>query len=114
MQEILKQAKAKARGLARKAVAWAKPRLSALWAKSKAVGMSAAVAMSLTLPALATSGGSGSDLTTVVSATDTITSMVGKVWTVLLANPLLTVYVAAGLLGTGIGFFKSLRQAAHG
>ena len=105
-----------ARYCAKQAVVWAKAKLMAAWAKTKAVGMSLAVALSLTLPALATDGGSGSssgDLSALVSATDTVTTMVGKAWSMILANPLLTFYAAAGLLSVGIGFFSFMKRVAH-
>lgn len=80
----------------------------------RAVGMRLALAAALTLPALASEGsGSGSsDLNTVISATDTITTMVGKAWDLILSNPLTRVYVAGGLLATGIGFLVYLRRSA--
>ena len=47
------------------------------------------------------------------NATDTVTTMVGKAWSMILANPLLTFYAAAGLLSTGIGFFAYMKRTAH-
>lgn len=105
------RAKAKLAAMAR----WVKPKLAALWAKSKAVAMSLAVAASLSLPAFATEGsGSSGSLTNIVSSTDTVTAMVGKAWDMMTSNELLRVYVAAGLLSVGIGFFGYLkRQSRH-
>lgn len=97
----------------------AKAKLAALLAKSKAVAMSLMVAMMTTLPAFAEDGGAGggatsSDLTTIVSSTDTVVSMINKAWAVMTSNELLRVYVAAGLLSVGIGFFGYLkRQSRH-
>lgn len=105
-----------ARYCAKQAVVWAKAKLTEAWAKTKAVGMSLAVALSLTLPAFASEGGSGSsgsDLSALVSATDTVTTMVSKAWSMILANPLLTFYAAAGLLSVGIGFFAFMKRVAH-
>lgn len=90
--------------------------LAAVWAKSKAVAMSLAVGASLSLPAFASEGGSGSgssDLATVINATDTITTMMGKAWDMILANPITRVSASAGLLSIGIGFFVYLRRAAR-
>ena len=120
MKRMIGQAKRKAARLARMAALWARAKLAALWRKSKAVAMSLATACALTLPALASDGGgsgsgSGSgSLTSIVSATDTVTAMVGQAWTLMTSNELLRVYVAAGLLSVGIGFFGYLkRQSRH-
>lgn len=77
----------------------------------RAVGMRLALAVALTLPAFAGESGS-SDLNTVISATDTITTMVGKAWDLTLSNPLTRTYVAGGLLATGIGFLVYLRRSS--
>lgn len=94
-----------------------KGKLAAAVAKYKAVGMSLALGASLTLPALASgdsgSGSGSSDLATVISATDTITTMMGKAWDMILANPITRVSASAGLLSIGIGFFVYLRRAAR-
>ncbi len=50
----------------------------------------------------------------VMSAVDTITQLMGKVWDLLTSNPLLTLFVAASLLPVGIALFTSLRNAARG
>lgn len=79
----------------------------------RAVGMRLALAAALTLPAFAEdTGGGSSDLNTVISATDTITTMVGKAWDLTLSNPLTRTYVAGGLLATGIGFLVYLRRSS--
>lgn len=81
----------------------------------RAMGMRLMVAAALTLPVFAsdTGGGGSSDLTTVISATDTITTMVGKAWDLTLSNPLTRTYVAGGLLATGIGFLVALRRSSR-
>lgn len=93
-------------------------KLAPVWAKAKAVAMSAALAASMTLPALAegesSGGASGGDLSTVVSATDTIVTMVGQAWSLMTSNPLTRVSLAAGLLSMGIGFLSLARRAARG
>lgn len=96
-------------------LAQALPKARVGWNVAKAVCMRLMVAMALSFPVFASeTGGSGSggDLSSIVSATDTITTMVGKAWTIMTGNPLLRVYVAAGLLSTGIGFFSYLSWAA--
>ena len=87
----------------------------AAWTKAKAVGISLMVAASLSLPAFASEGGgsSGASLSDIVSSTDTITTMVNQAWSMMTSNPLLRVYVAAGLLSVGIGFFGYLKRQSH-
>ena len=53
-------------------------------------------------------------MSAVMSAVDTITQLMGKVWDPLTSNPLLTLFVAASLLPVGIALFTSLRNAARG
>ena len=53
-------------------------------------------------------------MSAVLSAVDTITQLMGKVWDLLTSNPLLTLFVAASLLPVGIALFTSLRNAARG
>lgn len=53
-------------------------------------------------------------MSAVLSAVDTITQLMGKVWELLTSNPLLTLFVAASLLPVGIALFTSLRNAARG
>ena len=74
------------------------------------------VALCLCAPAFATEGGSGSsagDLSSVVSSMDTLTSIVSKIFSMLTGNPLLVLFLAAGLLSVGIGVFKKLKRAAR-
>lgn len=49
-----------------------------------------------------------------MSAMDTITQLMGKVWTLMTSNPLLTVFVAAALIPVGVGAFCAIRNAARG
>lgn len=88
-----------------------KAKVAALCAKSKAVGMSLALAASLTLPAFASESGGG--LSSVTSAADTVTTFVNKAFTMMTGNPLLCVYLASSLIGVGIYKFVQLRRAAH-
>lgn len=52
-------------------------------------------------------------MSAVISAVDTISSLVGKVWDLMTANPVLTVFVAAGLLGVGVTVFGLIKGAAR-
>lgn len=56
----------------------------------------------------------GGGMSAVMSAIDTIVQLMGKVWDLLTSNPLLALFVAAGLIPVGIGLFVSLRNAARG
>ena len=49
-----------------------------------------------------------------MTAMDTITQLMGKVWTLMTSNPLLTVFVAAALIPVGVGAFTAIRNAARG
>ena len=42
-----------------------------------------------------------------------MTDMVGEVFTMITGNPLLCVFVAASLIGVGIGVFKRIKRAAR-
>ena len=57
-----------------------------------------------------TSGG----MSAVMRALDTVIQLIGKCWDLMTSNPLLALFVAAGLLPIGIGIFTSLRNAARG
>lgn len=50
----------------------------------------------------------------VIAAMDTITELVGSVFDVMTGNPLLTVFLAAGLLTVGISTFTALKSATRG
>lgn len=50
-----------------------------------------------------TSAATTTGMSAVMSAVDTITQLMGKVWDLLTSNPLLTLFVAASLLPVGIG-----------
>lgn len=48
----------------------------------------------------------------VLAATDTVATLMGKIWTVMTANPLLTLFLAASVLGIGIGIFNHVKKTA--
>lgn len=50
---------------------------------------------------------------TILGATDTVTTLVGNVFDMITGNPLLVVFVAAGLIGVGVSAFKRIKKAAR-
>lgn len=52
-------------------------------------------------------------IATVLEGTETITTLVGDVFDMIVSNPLLCVFVAASLLSVGIGIFKRIKRAAR-
>lgn len=52
-------------------------------------------------------------MSAITSATGTLTTLVGDIFTMITSNPLLCVFVAAGLLGVGIKVFRQLKRASH-
>lgn len=100
-----------ARSLVKSAVVkGAKAKLMAAVSKSKAVLMSVAFGLSLSVPAFATED---ADLTKLVDSTDTVAAMVTKTWGVIVANPLLLTYAGTSFLTIGIGVFMYLKKAAR-
>ena len=58
-----------------------------------------------------------SDATTlapVTTAMSTLVTVMGQVWEVMVANPLLVVFLAASLLSVGIKIFRKVKGAAKG
>ena len=49
-----------------------------------------------------------------MSAMDTVVQLMSKVWELMTSNPILALFVAAGLRPVGIGIFTALRNAARG
>ena len=60
------------------------------------------------------SGADTATLTPVITAISTLIELVGQVFTVMTANPLLVVFLAASLLTLGIRIFRKLKGAAKG
>lgn len=58
--------------------------------------------------------GGAATLAPVTSAMSTLVDVMGKVWEVMVANPLLVVFLAASLLSVGISIFKRVKRAARG
>lgn len=77
--------------------------------------MAVGAALAMTPVALATDGGgSGGGMSAVLGAFDTVTSLMNSVWTLMTSNPLLTLFLAAGLLTIGVRAFRQIKRAAKG
>lgn len=61
-----------------------------------------------------TAGADTSTLAPIVTAMGTLVEVMGEVWKVMTANPLLLVFLAASLFGVGIRIFKKVKSAAKG
>lgn len=48
----------------------------------------------------------------VLSATDTVATLMGKVWTVMTSNPLLTLFLASAVLSIGLVVFRRVKKTA--
>lgn len=86
-------------------------------AKVQRVLLTGATAFALAPVALASegSGGSGSGgMAAVLSAFDTVVSLMNEVWKLMTSNPLLTLFLAAGLLTIGVRVFRQVKRAAKG
>ena len=53
-------------------------------------------------------------LAPVTTAMSTLVTVMGVVWEVMIANPLLVVFLGASLLTVGIKLFKKVKSAAKG
>lgn len=49
----------------------------------------------------------------ITSEVDTVVSVFGKVWNLIVGNQLMLVFVGASLLGIGIGLFRRLKRAVR-
>lgn len=85
-------------------------------AKVQTAVLAAGTAMALSPAAMASSGGGGdaSGMPAVLGAFDTVTSLMNSVWTLMTSNPLLTLFLAAGLLTIGVRAFRQIKRAAKG
>ena len=86
-------------------------------AKVQRVPLSGGTAFALAPVALASegSGGSGSGgMSAVLGAFHTVVSLMNKVWELMTSNPLLTLFLAAGLLTIGVRVFRQIKRAAKG
>lgn len=58
--------------------------------------------------------GSSGGMSAVLGAFDTVTSLMNSVWQLMTSNPLLTLFLAAGLLSIGVGAFRQIKKSAKG
>lgn len=52
-------------------------------------------------------------MSAVLSAMDTVVSLMTKVWDLMTSNPLLTLFLAASLIYVGVGVFRAIKRAAQ-
>jgi len=50
----------------------------------------------------------------ILASMTTITDLVTSVWELMTSNPLLTLFLAAGLLTIGVRVFRQIKRAAKG
>lgn len=67
--------------------------------------------VSLAVPCFAAETSGQVDVNTVLESTDTITTMIAKVFSLITSNWYLTLFLGMSLLGLGIGGFKKLKRA---
>ena len=49
-----------------------------------------------------------------MTSVDTVVTLLEKCWTLMTSNPLLTLFLAAGLLTIGVRAFRQIKRAAKG
>lgn len=49
----------------------------------------------------------------VLGSVDTLTALMGHVWTLMTSNPLLTLFLAVSLISVGVGVFRMIKRAAR-
>ena len=64
--------------------------------------------------ALASTTTETSTLAPIITAMGSLVDVMGKVWEVMTANPLLVVFLAASLFSVGIRIFRKVKGAAKG
>lgn len=52
-------------------------------------------------------------MSAILSSMDTVTTLMGNIFTLMTANAYLTVFLAAGLVGVGISIFRRVKRAAR-
>ena len=52
-------------------------------------------------------------LTAILDAVTDVTALMGNIFGVMTSNPLLTFFLAASLVGVGVGVFKRVKSAAR-
>lgn len=51
--------------------------------------------------------------TSITSGIPTVIEIFGQCWDLMLANPLIMVFVGTSLIGVGVGIFRKLRRATR-
>ena len=51
---------------------------------------------------------------TILGNTSTLATLVGDVWDIMTANPILTLFICAGLVTLGFSIFRRAKRAARG
>ena len=51
---------------------------------------------------------------TILGNTSTLATLVGDVWDIMTANPILTLFICAGLVTLGFSIFRKAKRAARG
>lgn len=57
---------------------------------------------------------SATTVTTILGNMSTVTAVVGDVWDIMTANPVLCVFICVSLLGVGFSVFRKAKRAARG
>lgn len=71
--------------------------------------------MTMTVTAFANDSASGATgMDAVLGAMTTLTSLLNSVWELMTSNPLLTLFLAAGLLSVGVYAFRQVKRASRG
>ena len=83
-------------------------------AKVKTALMAAAAATAMSPVAMASEGiaSSNKDMQTLMGGFEYVIMLLNKVWELLLSNPLLCLFLAAGLVSVGVRAFRRLKSAA--
>ena len=67
----------------------------------------------LTVNLPSTPSGTSDGMSAFMSAFDTVITLFNSLWTLMLSNPLMTLFLAAGLLVVGVRAFRQLKRAAR-
>ncbi len=57
---------------------------------------------------------SSTTVATILGNTSTLATLVGDVWDIMTANPILTLFICAGLVTLGFSIFRKAKRAARG
>lgn len=96
----------------KKAIQWVKEKVKS--AKVQTAVLAAGTAAALAPAAMASEGTTSGGMPAVLGAFETVTSLMNSVWTLMTSNPLLTLFLAVGLLSIGVRAFRQIKRAAKG